>query len=41
MEVANKYHADNAGDDTGDLDFAVAHDATSHIIADPAVIFEH
>ena len=41
MEVANENHTDDAGDDTGDLDFAVAHDATSHIVADPAVIFEH
>ena len=41
MEIANKDHADDAGDDTGGFNFAIAHDATGHIIADPAVIFEY
>ena len=41
MEIADKDHADDAGDDARSFDFAVAHDATSHIVADPAVIFEH
>ena len=41
VKVADEDHTDDAGDDAGDLNFAVAHDATSHIVADPAVIFEH
>ena len=41
VEVANEDHADDAGDDTGDLDLAVAHNATGHVVTDPAVIFEH
>ena len=41
VKVANEDHTDDAGDDAGNLDLAVAHDATSHIVADPAVIFEH
>lgn len=41
VKVADENHADDAGDDAGNLDLAVAHDAAGHIVADPAVIFEH
>ena len=41
MKVADKDHADDAGDDARSFDFAVAHNAAGHIVADPAVVFEH
>ena len=41
MEIANKDHADDAGDDACDLNFFVTRDAAGHIVADPAVIFEY
>ncbi len=41
VKVAHKNHADDTGDDACDLNFVVARDAAGHIVADPAVVFEH